>query len=381
LTLPNLVAKLKNASNFHTSQKDSRPPLPPTDTEQEQGQPPESGGLIDRVAVRQRGSTLDSEQIEVKRQKIMGQYGPWTADNFQLCDDVYTIGKDSPIPPTRPLRVTQIISDHFGESFEKLRIADLGTLEGAYAVEFARRGANVVALELRERNLVKSRFAKDVLRLDTLEFVKDDVRNFTVEKYGTFDVVLASGILYHLDVPDIFTFVENVARACTGITIIDTQIGVEPDESFVYKGNTYSGWHFTEYESNPTPEEVEQKNWMSVGNVRSFWLTRASLFNLMHEAGFTSAYECHIPVHLAPLDRLTAVGIKGQPQSMLTHPLWTESQRLPEEPAEISSNQKSNLIIKHRSLVRKKLNSVGNHLPESLKRPFRPLIKAIWPET
>jgi SAM-dependent methyltransferase len=328
-------------------------------------------------------STLDTDQIERKRQELIRQYGPWTADNFQLGGDIYTIGKDSPIPPTRPLRVTQIISDHFGESFENLRIADLGTLEGAYAVEFARRGAKVVALELRDRNLVKSRFAKEVLRLDTLELVKDDVRNFTAEKYGTFDVVLASGILYHLDVPDVFTFVENVARACIGIAIIDTQIGVEPDESFVHKGNTYSGWHFTEYERDPTPEELEQKNWMSVGNLRSFWLTRASLFNLMQEAGFTSAYECHIPVHLAPLDRLTAVGIKGQPQSMLTHPLWTESKRLrcPEEPAEISSNQKSNLIVKHRSPVRKKLNTVGSHLPESLKRPFRPLIRAIWPET
>lgn len=336
-----------------------------------------------QMRVRPRDLTLDSEQIERKRQEIIRQYGEWTADNFQLCGDIYTIGKDCSIPPSRPLRVTQIISDHFGGSFENLRIADLGTLEGAYAVEFARRGATVVALELRDRNLVKSRFAKEVLRLDTLEFVKDDVRNFTAEKYGTFNVILASGILYHLDVPDVFTFVHNLARACTGIAIIDTQIGVEPDESFVHNGKTYSGWHFREYEGDPTPDEIEEKNWMSIGNLRSFWLTRPSLFNLMHDAGFTSAYECHIPVHLAPLDRLTAVAIKGQPQSMLTHPLWTESQweRCPEEPAEISSNQKSNLIVKRRSPIRKKLNTVGRRLPEPLKRPFRPLIKAIWPET
>ena len=254
---------------------------------------------------------MDTEQVEHKRQEIIRQHGEWTADNFQLCGDVYTIGKDSPIPPSRPLRVTQIISDHFGGSFEQLRIADLGTLEAAYAVEFARRGAHVVALELRDRNLAKSSFAKEVLKLDTLEFVKDDVRNFTVEKYGTFDVVLASGILYHLDVPDVFTFVENIARACTGIAIIDTHIGVEPVESFEHNGKTYSGWHFTEYSAEPSPEEVEEKNWMSIGNVKSFWLTRASLFNLMHDAGFTSVYECHIPVHLAPSDRLTAVGIKG----------------------------------------------------------------------
>ena len=325
---------------------------------------------------------MDSEQIERERQEIIRQHGDWTADNFQLSGDIYTIGKDSPILPTRPLRVTQIISDHFGGTFAGLRIADLGTLEAAYAVEFARRGARVVALELRDRNLAKSCFARDVLGLDTLEFVKDDVRNFTVEKYGTFDVVLASGILYHLDVPDVFTFVENVARACTKLAIIDTHIGIEPDESFEYKGKTYSGWHFIEYGSKPTPEEVEQKNWLSVGNVKSFWLTRPSLFNLMHDVGFTSAYECHIPSHLAPLDRLTAVGVKGQPQSMLTNPVYTESRqpRFPEQTPEITPVQKSALILKHRSSVRKKLRAVGSRVPEPLKRPFRPLIKAIWPE-
>ena len=325
---------------------------------------------------------MDAEQVERKRQEIIRQYGEWTADNFQLSGDVYTIGKNSPIAPTRPLRVTQIIADYFGSgSFENLRIADLGTLEAIYAVEFARRGARVVALELRESNLAKSCFAKDVLKLDTLEFVKDDVRNFTVEKYGTFDVVLASGILYHLDVPDVFTFVENVARACTGIAIIDTHIGVEPDESFVHNGKTYWGWHFTEYSSEPTPEEVEQKNWLAVGNVKSFWLTRASLFNLMHEAGFTSAYECHIPVHVAPADRLTAVGIKGQRQQLLSYPLPTESwpQRCPEEPGEITAAQKSDLVMKHRP-VRKGLHAIGRGLPEPLKRPLRPLIKAIWPD-
>lgn len=327
------------------------------------------------------GLDLDTEQVERKRQEIISQYGEWTADNFQLSGDVYTIGKDSPIGPSRPLRVTQIISDFFG-GFENLRIADLGSLEGGYAVEFARRGARVLALELRDRNLAKSVFAKDVLKLDTLDFVKDDVRNFTVEKYGTFDVVLASGILYHLDVPDVFSFVENVAQACTGMAIIDTHIGIEADESVVYKGKTYSGWRFTEYSNEPTPDEVEQKNWMSVGNVKSFWLTRVSLFNLMHEAGFTSAYECHIPVHLSPADRLTAVGIKGQPQSFLTHPLWTKPrpERYSEEAAEITPIQKSALVVKHRSAVRKGLRTVGSRVPEPLKRPFRPLIKAIWPE-
>lgn len=322
---------------------------------------------------------MSTEQVERRRQEIIQQHGEWTADNFQLAGDVYTIGKDSPVGSGRPHRITQIISDFFGESFENLRIADLGSLEGAFAVEFAKRGAEVVSLELREGNLVKSQFAKEVLGLDKLEFVRDDVRNFTVEKYGTFDVVLASGILYHLDVPDVFTLVENAARACTGITILDTHIGIEPDESFVHNGKTYWGWHFIEYAGEPTPEEVEQKNWLAIGNTKSFWLTRASLFNLMQDAGFTTAYECHIPVHTAPADRLTAVGVKGRPQSLLTRPQWSEShrERWNEEPPEVTPDQKAHFMMKHRSPVQKRLSA----LPEPVKRPLRALARVIRPKS
>jgi hypothetical protein len=34
--------------------------------------------------------------------------------------------------------------------------------------------------------------------LPNVEFVTDDVRNFSRERYGAFDVVICSGILYHL---------------------------------------------------------------------------------------------------------------------------------------------------------------------------------------
>jgi hypothetical protein len=34
--------------------------------------------------------------------------------------------------------------------------------------------------------------------LPNVEFVTDDVRNFSRKRYGAFDVVICSGILYHL---------------------------------------------------------------------------------------------------------------------------------------------------------------------------------------
>jgi Methyltransferase domain len=323
---------------------------------------------------------LNTEQVERRRREIIERHGEWTADNFQLVGDVYTIGKDSGASSSRPQRVTQIISDFFGGEFERLRILDLGSLEAAYAVEFAKRGARVVGVELREGNLVKCQFAKEVLGLDNLEFVRDDVRNLSPEKYGTFDVVLASGILYHLDAPDVFHFIENVSKVCTGMAIVDTHVGVAPDEAQTHEGRTYWGWHFTEYAEEPTPEEIEKKPWLAIGNVRSFWLTRPSLFNLMADAGFSSVYECHIPVHVATADRLTLVGVKGRPVSLLTRPGWSESrggERCAEEPADITPDQKYHLWEKRQGPFEKRLRGLARRLPAPVRKPLRAIVGGI----
>src|SRR6185312_10010629 len=105
-------------------------------------------------------------------------------------------------------------------------ILDLACLEGQYALEFARQGAQSVGIEGRAENLEKARFAQRALQLDNVELHQDDVRNLSVAKYGHFDVVLCLGILYHLDAPDVFDFVERIASVCTGFAIFDTYISV-----------------------------------------------------------------------------------------------------------------------------------------------------------
>ena len=67
-------------------------------------------------------------------------------------------------------------------------------------------------MEGREANVAKAQFVKEALGLNRLKFVHDDVRNLGREKYGIFDIVICSGILYHLDSPDVFHFVKRIAR-------------------------------------------------------------------------------------------------------------------------------------------------------------------------
>jgi 2-polyprenyl-3-methyl-5-hydroxy-6-metoxy-1,4-benzoquinol methylase len=69
-----------------------------------------------------------------------------------------------------------------GKPISQARVLDLACLEGHYAIEFALHGAEVTAIEIREANIAKARYAKEQMGLGRLRLVQDDVRNVSVEK-------------------------------------------------------------------------------------------------------------------------------------------------------------------------------------------------------
>lgn len=213
----------------------------------------------------------------------------------------------------RVQRVLQIVADNTSKPFSELRILDLACYEGEFALEFARRGASVVGIEGRSINIEKAIAAKETLNLSNVAFFQDDVRNLSREKYGAFDVVLCLGMLYHLDTPDVFEFLEKMVDVCEGITVIDTHFSAFPILSRTYNGKTYWGRIFVEHTPESSTEQRLKDTWQSLDNLESFWLTRASLFNALSEVGFTSAYECGFPTNAKEKhDRAVFLARKGE---------------------------------------------------------------------
>ena len=105
----------------------------------------------------------------------------------------------------------------FPRDRQQLRLADLGCLEGGYAVEFARMGFQVLGLDIRESNLAACRYVQSHTNLPNLEFVQDDAWN--IASYGTFDAVFCCGLFYHLDRPkrflDLMSTVTRKLRTAT----------------------------------------------------------------------------------------------------------------------------------------------------------------------
>jgi 2-polyprenyl-3-methyl-5-hydroxy-6-metoxy-1,4-benzoquinol methylase len=253
---------------------------------------------------------MEKQLIEKRKEELINRYGEWTATNIYLGHDIWT--REKPDTPNRRTRkFAQIAKDLFGEDLANCRILDLACLEGEYAIEFALNGAQVVGIEGREANIEKARFTSEVLGLKNVEFIKDDVRNISTEKYGKFDIIICSGILYHLSADDVCPFVYNISDMANQLVIFDTHISLNPTHTITYQEKQYKGHNYIEHPPDRSPEDKLKKKWASLDNEESFWFTKASLFNLFSNAGFTSVYECFIPQHALPRDRGGYVAIKG----------------------------------------------------------------------
>lgn len=278
---------------------------------------------------------MELEEIKRRKNVLEERYGRWTAHNIHLGGGIYTIDNKVVGDEYQLRRVMQIFSDVSRKPLGDVRALDLGCLEGLYAVELAKRGARVVAIEGREANIQKACFAKEVLSLNNLELIQDDVCNLSKEKHGCFDIVLCSGILYHLDVPNVFSFLERIAEVCQGFTVIDTHVG-RAEKEFTYKNNKYWGEHAQEHSPAASSEAKAKELWKSLTNPMSFMFTRPSLYNFLAHVGFTSVYETHYPreVFSYGTERVNLVAIKGKHEEVLAVPLinchpekdWPEQQ-------------------------------------------------------
>ena len=275
---------------------------------------------------------MTRDEVQARHAAIVAQYGEWSYD-IPLTHDVWTRGNEG-IPHTRLRRLLQAVVDLAGKPLDACRILDLACLEGQYAIECARQGATVMGLEAREANLVKARFAKEVLQLSHLEFVQDDVRNLSIETYGEFDVVLCSGILYHLDTPDVFDLIRHTYEVTERLVVVDTHVSLRPNLAVAFARETYHGERLAERHavagdgsSKASEPPTTKELWASVGNEASFLFSRPSLLNALASAGFSSVHECLNPPHLnfgAPgiehLNRCTFVAVKGREVTLSTSP-------------------------------------------------------------
>ena len=238
---------------------------------------------------------LSDEQAREELAELVAEKGEFKAHNIFLTDNVATMDANEKRGHGRHGRFVALATALFGEDLTGLKMLDLACFEGMSAIEFAKRGADAVGVEIRDENLDRARGAAKILGLDNVEFHTDDIRNVNRETYGEFDIIVCSGILYHLDAPDVFEVVRDLAAMCTRVFIVDTTTSPRRPRSFEFEGNEYFGRYVVEHNEGDDDKTKMDRPWASADNEKSFILTRPSLINIMARSGISCVSELKMP--------------------------------------------------------------------------------------
>jgi SAM-dependent methyltransferase len=229
---------------------------------------------------------------------------PFTTHRIKLADDVYTA--DTGVEPDIDLRVSAVLDATGGLAGK--RVIDVGCLEGGFSVEFARHGAaEVVGVEVRKLSVRRCELVRDLLGLTNLRFVCGDVLHELARAQEPFDVVLATGILYHLAHPD--AALQLMRDRCSGVLLLCTHVanaevashGCSDDlVDYVGAGGTYRGRRYSERGLEPTEATGDGDLWASWSNETSFWPLEDDLVRMIESAGFRSITKLNPSEHPEP---------------------------------------------------------------------------------
>jgi SAM-dependent methyltransferase len=236
--------------------------------------PARDGGDVERVR------PIDAEALETFRKK----------------------GEQSALKVRRVLQTTK---DLLRRDLAGVRVLDLGCGEGACSIEAGLRGAQVLAVDGRSGRLDDGRAIAARHGLSNVEFRIADVRSLRRADVGEFDAVFFLGLQHRLDVPDVFDVMRNVHEMCRGVLVLDAHVASASDVRVEWGGAAFEG------QSKRGREEPAD----------AFWFTKESLCRLVHHVGFTSVFECHVPIEAAkPADRVTLAAVKGAPTVLSAYP-------------------------------------------------------------
>ncbi len=147
-------------------------------------------------------------------QEQVESLGPWY-HKIDLGVGVLTPGKNN------QSLVFDLYQSMLPESLKDLTVLDLGANAGGLSVEFARRGANVTAIEIVDRYASQAEFVREHFGLeDRIEIQRRDIYS-CLDLDTRFDIVCYVGLSYHLRYPQLT--LDLLSRLCGRMLLASSQ--------------------------------------------------------------------------------------------------------------------------------------------------------------
>lgn len=160
-------------------------------------------------------------------------------------------------------------------------VIEMGPQEAAHTIMMHNFGTSkITSLEGRLSNYIKCCIIKNIYELNNTKFYLEDLRSCDLKKYGSFDVCLCSGILYHLLEPQ--ELVAKISEVSPRI-LINSHVATE---NFPISEMSEVFWKENKYRTK-TMEEGNIETEPAMGLQRfSRWLYRDDLIKLLYDVGY-----------------------------------------------------------------------------------------------
>ena len=170
---------------------------------------------------------MDSNKVLVEKIK---KIGPWF-HNIEVRQDVFTrviAPTSGPQPVNHPSIGWMTLEPHLPTSMAGMYVLDVGSADGFYSVEFAKRGANVLAVDAAPKMIARVKFLAEEMGLPISVQV---CTGEEMQSNDKFDILFNLGLLYHSRHP--FLLLENLAKTFHKQMYLET-IVADGDEPFLF---------------------------------------------------------------------------------------------------------------------------------------------------
>lgn len=174
------------------------------------------------------------------------------------------------------------------------RILELGPLEGGhtYSLEHKHDAAEIIAIEANQRAYLKCLVTKEILGATRSRFLLGDFNRYMAESDDRFDLVVACGVLYHMENP-----AEHIKLLCQSANSVfvwthffDRElmdaIGQDLTRKFTVETQAiYDGYEYVLHRQ----DYLEALGWggfCGAGREYANWITRPDIYNLFDKYGF-----------------------------------------------------------------------------------------------
>lgn len=184
-------------------------------------------------------------------------------------------------------------AEQINSNFEEFSVLELGPLEGGHSYMFEQLGAKeITAIEANSRAFLKCLIIKEILNLKRVSFKHGDFVEYLRETKSSFDVCVASGVLYHMKNP--VELIALLAKCCTNYLCVWTHYY----DNEIITENPKLAPHFTQ------AQDIEYKNFSCTLHKQeyqdaldwsgfcggsasiSYWMTRDDILSCLDFFGF-----------------------------------------------------------------------------------------------